>query len=63
MAQIVYAVAGSGERGQLDNGHTGEHIVTTGQTVFDFEDKPGMSFSFPGQASDPSSISSCKKSE
>ena len=47
MAQIVYAVAGSGERRQLDNGHTGEHIVTSGQTVFDSEDKPGMPFSFP----------------
>ena len=38
---------GSGEHGQLGNGRTGEHIVTSGQTVFDFEDKLGMSFSFP----------------
>ena len=37
---------GSGERGQLGNGRTGEHIVTSGRTVFDSEDKPGMSFSF-----------------
>ena len=31
---------GSGERGQLGNGRTGEHIVTSGRTVFDSEDKP-----------------------
>jgi hypothetical protein len=37
---------GSGERGQLGNGRTGEHIVTSGRTVFDSEDKPSMSFYF-----------------
>ena len=36
---------GSGERGQLGNGRTGEHIVTSGRTVFDSEDKPGTSLS------------------
>ena len=36
----------SGERCQLGNGRTGERIATSGQTVFDSEDKPGMSFSF-----------------
>ena len=37
---------GSGERGQLGNGRTGEHMVTGGRTVFDSGDKPGMWFSF-----------------
>ena len=37
---------GSGERGQLGNGRTGEHIVTSGRTVFDSEDKPSTSVWF-----------------
>jgi hypothetical protein len=38
---------GSGERGQLGNGRTGEHIVTSGRTVFDSEDKPSTSLRYP----------------
>ena len=37
---------GSGERGQLGNGRTGEHTVMNGRTVFDSEDKPDMLVSF-----------------
>lgn len=35
---------GSGEKGQLGNGKTGEHIVTGGKTVFDAEWEPSQSF-------------------
>ena len=31
---------GSAEKGQLGNGKTGEHIVTGGKTVFDYEWEP-----------------------
>jgi hypothetical protein len=31
---------GSGEKGQLGNGRTGEHIVTSGRAVFDIENDP-----------------------
>lgn len=35
----VYAF-GSGEKGQLGNGRTGEHIITSGRAVFDTEHEP-----------------------
>ncbi|KAG8870194.1 hypothetical protein FRC20_000247 [Serendipita sp. 405] len=35
----VYAF-GSGEKGQLGNGRTGEHIITSGRAVFDTENIP-----------------------
>jgi hypothetical protein len=37
---LVYAF-GSGEKGQLGNGRTGEHIVSAGKTGFDIKDEPG----------------------
>ncbi|KAG1881884.1 regulator of chromosome condensation 1/beta-lactamase-inhibitor protein II, partial [Suillus tomentosus] len=33
---------GSGEKGQLGNGRTGEHIITGNKTVFDIETEPGL---------------------
>ncbi len=38
---LVYAF-GSGEKGQLGNGRTGEHIVTSGRAIFDTEHIPRM---------------------
>jgi hypothetical protein len=35
----VYA-CGSGEKGQLGNGRTGEHIATGNRTGFDIENEP-----------------------
>lgn len=31
---------GSGEKGQLGNGRTGEHIITGNKTAFDIEPEP-----------------------
>lgn len=39
---LVYAF-GSGEKGQLGNGRTGEHIITSGRAIFDTEHEPRMS--------------------
>jgi alpha-tubulin suppressor-like RCC1 family protein len=36
---VVYAF-GSGEKGQLGNGRTGEHIITSGRAIFDTEHEP-----------------------
>ena len=32
---------GSGEKGQLGRGRTGEHIISAGKTGFDIEAEPG----------------------
>lgn len=32
---------GSGEKGQLGNGRTGEHITTGNKTAYDIETEPG----------------------
>ena len=54
---------GSGERGRLGNGRTGELIITSGRTVFDSEDTRSRFSTRRSQASDPSSISSRKQSD
>lgn len=40
----VYA-CGSGEKGQLGNGRTGEHIATGNRTGFDIESEPSETIS------------------
>jgi hypothetical protein len=42
VSQLGYEVFafGSGEKGQLGNGRTGEHIVTGNKTAFDIEPQP-----------------------
>lgn len=37
---LVYSF-GSGEKGQLGRGRTGEHIISAGKTGFDIETEPG----------------------
>ena len=38
---VVVFSFGSGEKGQLGRGRTGEYIVTAGKTAFDVEVEPG----------------------
>jgi hypothetical protein len=37
---------GSGEKGQLGRGRTGEHIVSAGKTGFDVEADPGAYWAY-----------------
>jgi hypothetical protein len=37
---------GSGEKGQLGRGRTGEHIVSAGKTGFDVEAEPGAYWAY-----------------
>lgn len=40
MALVVYTF-GSGEKGQLGNGATGERIITGNKLAFDIQSQPG----------------------